>query len=92
MPRASSSASALRYAMRSSGTGSSSSSARTPSAAQVMRDALRVAGELELRRRGLQRVEVDVAVAEDEHAPALDAAVHAPRHLQDLVGAEVQRA
>ena len=41
---------------------------------------------------GLQRGEVDVAIAEDEHAPARDAPVHAPRHLQDLVRAEVQLA
>ena len=83
---------ASRYAQRSSGTGRSSSSARTPSVGAGDRDALRVAGELELRLRRLERRELDVAVGEDEHAPALDAPVHAPRHLQDLVRAEVQPA
>jgi hypothetical protein len=54
------------------------------------RDPLRVAGELELGLGGAQRREVDVAVAEDEHPPALDAAVHAAGHLEDLVAAEVR--
>jgi hypothetical protein len=54
------------------------------------RDPLRVAGELELGLGGAQRREVDVAVAEDEHPPALDAAVHAAGHLEDLVAPEVR--
>src|SRR5205085_1808922 len=52
--------------------------------------ALGVAGKLEFRRSRLQRVEIDIAIAEDEHAPASNAAMHSSRHLQYLVGAEVQ--
>ena len=53
------------------------------------RDTLAVTGKLELGFGGTQRRKADVAIAQDVHTPALHAAVHAPRHLQDLVGAEV---
>ena len=75
--------------MRSSGTGSSSSSARTPSAAHVIATRSESPASWNSGSVGSQRAELDVAVGQDEHAPALDAAVHAPGHLQDLVGAEV---
>ena len=54
------------------------------------RHALGVAGELELRGRGPELVEREIAIAQDVHLPTGDAAVHAARHLQDLVGSEVQ--
>ena len=58
-----------------------------------MRDALRVAGELELGRGRAAASQKSMSRSlQDEHAPALDAPVHAPRHLQDLVGAEVRAA
>jgi hypothetical protein len=56
------------------------------------RDALGVAGELELWLRRRSALKLDVAIAEDEDAPARDAPVHAPRHLQNLVRAEVHAA
>src|SRR5262249_27255181 len=37
----------------------------------------------------LEGVELDVAVGENEHAPAFDAPMHAAGHLEDLVRAEV---
>ena len=54
------------------------------------RHALAVASQLELGSCGPQRLELDVAVAQYEHAPARHAPMHAPGHLQNLVGAEVQ--
>ena len=54
------------------------------------RDAFRVTRQLELRRPRVQRVEREVAVAQDPHLAVLDAAVHAPRHLEDLVRPERQ--
>jgi hypothetical protein len=69
--------------------GISSSSALTAQRGARERHALGVAGELELGLGRAQRGEVEVAVAEDEHPPALDAAVHAAGHLEDLVGPEV---
>ena len=79
----------MRYATRSSGTGSSSSSARTPSAAQVIATRSESPASWNSGAVGFRRGEVDVAIGQDEDAAALDATVHAPRHLQDLVGAEV---
>ena len=54
------------------------------------RHPLGVAGQLELGRRGPQLLEDEVAVGEDEDLAVGDPPVHPPRHLQDLVGAEVQ--
>ncbi len=53
-------------------------------------DALRVAGELELGRGRLQLLKHEVAVAQEVHLAARDPPVHAPRHLQDLIGAQVE--
>ncbi len=54
------------------------------------RDPLGIAGELKLRRRGPQLLELEVAIAEDGDLTALDPPVHAAGHLQDLVGTQVQ--
>ena len=53
------------------------------------RHAFRITGELELRLGGTQCLEANVAIAQDEHAPARDAPVHATGHLQNLIGAEM---
>ena len=53
------------------------------------RDPLGITGELEVGCRRLQGFEADVPIAENEHAPVLDAAMHAARHLQDFVRAEM---
>ena len=54
------------------------------------RHTLAVARQLKLRRRWPQRGELDVAVGQNEHAPARHAAVHTPGHLEYLVGAEME--
>ena len=54
------------------------------------RHPLGVAGQLELRRRGAQFLEYQLAVAEDRDLAVGNAAMHPPGHLQDLVGAEVE--
>ena len=53
------------------------------------RHASTVARQLELRRGGPQRREIDVAVRENEDASTGHATVNATRHLENLVGAEV---
>ena len=89
MPRALSIATAPRYATRSSGTGRSRSSARTPSSAQVI--ATRSESPASWNSGAIGRSDANSMSRsrQDEHPPARHAAVHAPRHLQDLVGAEV---
>ena len=54
------------------------------------RHTLGIARELELRRSRFQRREVDVAIAEDEDTSSGNTAMDTTRHLQDLVGAQVQ--
>ena len=54
------------------------------------RDALGVAGQLELGRGRGQALEREVAVAQDVDLATLHPAVHPSRHLQDLVGPEVE--
>src|SRR5260370_141014 len=49
------------------------------------RDALGITRELELRRRRLQRREVNVPVRQDEDPSACDTAVDAAGHLQNFV-------
>src|SRR5438876_828870 len=53
------------------------------------RDALRIAGELELGSRRPQVLEGQVAVAQDVDLTVLDPTVHPAGHLEDLVRAEV---
>ncbi len=53
------------------------------------RHPLRIAGELKLGLRGLERAEMDVPVAEDVYPPVLHAPVHPAGHLEKLVGAQV---
>ncbi|MBK8003516.1 MAG: hypothetical protein IPK12_06100 [Gemmatimonadetes bacterium] len=52
--------------------------------------ALGIPRQLELGRRGPELLEDQLAVGEDVHLAVGHAAVHPPRHLQDLVGAKVQ--
>ena len=54
------------------------------------RDTFGVAGQLELGRGRTERVELDVAIGEDEHPPAVDTPVHPTRHLKNLVRTEMQ--
>src|SRR6266516_5158414 len=49
-----------------------------------------LSGELELRWRRLELVEHELAVAQDVDLAAFHAPVHPPRHLEDLVRAEVE--
>ncbi len=51
---------------------------------------LRVAGQLELRRRRLELLEHKLAVAQDVDLAAFHAPVDAARHLEDFVRAEVE--
>ena len=50
----------------------------------------RIARELEFGRRGPEGREIDVPVAEDEHASAGNTAVDAARHLENLVCPQMQ--
>ena len=54
------------------------------------RHALRVAGELELRRGGPQRREIELAVAENEDLAVGHPPMHPSRHLENLVGSEIE--
>src|SRR6267154_886402 len=54
------------------------------------RDALRIAGELELGSRRPQILERQVAIAQDVDLAVLDASMHPAGHLKDLVCAEVR--
>ena len=76
--------------MRSSGTGRSRSPRVDAERRAGDRDALGVTGELEFRRRRPERLEYDVAVAENVDLAAGHAAMHPARHLQNFVGAEIQ--
>ena len=52
-------------------------------------DALTVAGELKLRQLRLQLIERNAPVGENEHAAASHTAVHASRHLQQFIRAQM---
>src|SRR2546422_4381258 len=53
------------------------------------RHALRIAGELELRRRRPQILKREVAVAEDVHLTLLDPSMHPAGHLKALIRTQV---
>ena len=51
---------------------------------------LRISRELEFGRRGAERGEVELPIAQNRHFAVGHPAVHPSRHLQDLIGAEMQ--
>ena len=89
MPRCSSSSTALPIRDRVERNGKIELRASTPRSAHVIATRSESPASWNSGAVGFSDVELDVAIGQNEHASAFDAAVNAPRHLQNLVGAEV---